>query len=81
MKYPLVYVKFDDHCMGSGKDPVPFACEVFGILRNEDAKAYYIVSWVSDGELESDDSEGYCILKSTVLKFKELGLYEYKKGI
>jgi hypothetical protein len=70
--HSLVYLKFWDHCMGTADSLAPIECEVFGILKGQDDLAYYVISWICEANLSDPDSEGYCILKSTVVKLKVL---------
>lgn len=71
-KRPIVYIKFLDHAMGNGETIGPCECEIVGWLREETNKHYIVVSWITDGNPESHNSECYCIVKGTVLQFKKL---------
>lgn len=71
-KFPLVHVVFLDHCMGAANMIAPIQCEAFGILRNEDKHAYYVMSWICDKDLYDSDTEGYCILKKDVIEMKKI---------
>lgn len=69
---PLVYCRFLDHASGPSNEVKPIVCEVFGILKKEDRDVYHIVSWICDFNLNDSNSDGYCILKSAVLEYREI---------
>lgn len=73
-KLPIVYCRFLDHVSSSSEISAPFTCEVFGVLWKQDKNAYYVVSWIAENRLEDNNSECYCILKSTVLELRQLTL-------
>jgi len=64
--------KFKDHCQGPADSTHPIDCEVIGVLREETKDAYYIISWVCNGNLSDPNSEVYCILKSCVISYKKI---------
>lgn len=70
--YPLIHITFLDHSMGSPDDAKPYQCEVFGVLYKEDDRAYYLASWVCNGDISEHNNECYAILKSCVLKKRRL---------
>lgn len=69
---PLVYLRFLDHASGSATEVKPIMCELFGILKKEDSISYQVVSWICDFNLNDSNSDGYCILKSAVLEYREI---------
>jgi hypothetical protein len=69
---PLVYIKFYDHVSGSADNIKPIVCEMFGILRSEDALCYTVCAWICEFNLSDPNTDAYCILKSTVLEFEYL---------
>ena len=71
-EFKAVYIKFLDHSSGSAATLSSCECEVFGILRNETEKEYFVISWICDGDLRGEDSDAYCVLKSCVVEFEEL---------
>lgn len=70
--YGIVWMEFWDHCSGPADSTDVVKCQMVGILRNETKLAYYVVPWVCASNLRDINSEVYCILKSTVLKYKEI---------
>lgn len=71
-KYKILYLRFWDHTSNNAEDLDCGIAEAMGILREETDIAYYIVAWVWNSNLSDSNSEGYCILKSTVLECIEL---------
>lgn len=71
-KLPLVRIDFDDHAQTTGGEANHVTCTVFGILYRESKKAYYVTSWISDGEFNGINSDTYCVLKGTVIKFQKI---------
>lgn len=77
---PLIYIRFNDHVQGSGENVnSPIECEIVGILRNEDDTAYYVATWIANGDLYNNNSEIWCILKGVVLEFKQLKVSSSKR--
>lgn len=73
-RLPVVCIEFHDHCMDTTSDlKKPIYCQVFGVLYKEDELAYYVASWICDREVESANTEGFCILKSTVIRKHRIG--------
>lgn len=73
IKRPLIVLEFLDHAVATGyENATPISCIAVGFLIKEDKKAYYLCSWIGDHP-ESDDSEYYVILKSTVTKKHKYG--------
>jgi hypothetical protein len=70
--YRPVYIKFLDHYQADMPSMRPVVCEVFGTLVESDKMCHYVCSWVCEGNLTDHNSDGYCILKSTVLDLKYL---------
>lgn len=68
----MVWCLFWDHCSGPADSTDPVKCEIVGILRNKTKLAYYIVPWICEANLSSSNSDVYCILRSSVIKFKEV---------
>lgn len=72
-RYKLVHITFLDHYMGPSNElPGPFICEAFGVLAEETKLHYKVVSWVGGGDVNDHNSEGYVILKSTVVEVRRL---------
>lgn len=69
---PLIYLRFLDHSSGAANEVKPIVCELFGILKKEDDVSYQVVSWICDFNLNDSNSDGYCILKSAVLEYREI---------
>lgn len=69
---PLVYVRFLDHCQDDSVSIKPIVCEVFGILKKEDKIAWYVCPWVCDYNLNDSNTDCYCILKSTMIEYRQI---------
>ncbi len=47
-------------------------CHVFGVIYKTTSLAYYVASWICDGEIKTQNTDAYKILKSTVIKITRL---------
>lgn len=68
-KRPVV-LRFWDHCNFSGESIEafrPLECEVVGYLVGETKLAYHVVVWVSEDDVLSENTDGYVVLKSTII--------------
>lgn len=67
-----VAITFYDHSrtLRGGVNP-PMVCELKGDLIGECGIAYYLATWISDGQVD-DNTDSYTILKSTVIKLRYL---------
>lgn len=72
MKFNLVRIEFDDHSHAIGGEAEVIPCVCWGVLYNETKKAYFVSSWMSDGKLNGENSDTYCILKGCVTKFSKI---------
>jgi len=74
MQNRLVKIKFYDHVSTKGDEhgAGALSCEIFGLLFKEDGLSYYVASWVGDGDLSSNNTEVFVILKSTVIGIVDL---------
>lgn len=66
-----VCIRFWDHAQGSGAEIEPVFCEVFGLLGEECEKAYRVITWLADQELD-DNAEQVVIMKGDVVEILEL---------
>lgn len=68
------YVRIDflDHAMQSGADIKPIHCCVVGILFAEDKNAYYVATWLAEGNPDNN-MESFSILKKVITKLTYLG--------
>lgn len=73
---PLVYARFYDHMQDSAPEAKPIVCEVFGILKSDDGLSLVICPWICNFNLSDPNSDAYCILKSTVLEYRQIDLKE-----
>lgn len=71
-EFKVVHIRFWDHLSSNAKELEPCICETVGVLREETKLAYWIISWIYNSNLGDENSEGYCILKSTVLEYNQL---------
>jgi hypothetical protein len=71
-KYPAVRCVFYDHFQADSPSLQPVRCAVYGKLAKEDDLCYYILSWICEGDMDSRNSDGHCIIKSTVIKLTYL---------
>lgn len=68
----LVHVQFFDHVVTHTEHKTLMRCDAFGLLL-EDTETYIrLVTWVTDGKPESDDSEGFIIAKGPGFKLSRL---------
>lgn len=67
-KYPIIKLIFLDHFQADSTSLQPIRCTVYGRLAREDDLCYYVLSWICEGDVVSHNSDGYAILKSTVIK-------------
>lgn len=61
----IVEIEFLDHVCITGGMAEPIRCRCIGELLNEDKKAFYIASWLTE-ENETHNMDSHTILKSTV---------------
>jgi hypothetical protein len=71
MKKHIHVINFLDHCQVTGGMTEPIKCTVVGFLVTQDAKAYYVASWIAGDEVDHN-SDTYAILKSTVTKIRKV---------
>lgn len=71
IKMKPVHVTFLDHCSSNGDEMAPAYIDLFGVIVKEDAKAYYVASWVADGQIDSN-SDCYTVIKHKGLKIRKL---------
>lgn len=69
---PMVRIIFWDHYQSDAPSLQLVPCAIYGVLAKEDKLSYSVLSWIYDGQLDSHNSDGYCILKSSVLSFTKL---------
>jgi hypothetical protein len=72
-KYPLVRINFLDHCQFSGDLAwEPIQCELTGRLVQETPVHYIIATWIADQELNSPDTELFCVIKHPGLEITKV---------
>lgn len=70
---PIVEISFLDHSESPADQIGSLPIRVYGVLVKETAKEYHVVSWVTDGAVNSDQSDGYAIVKHKGVKKRILG--------
>jgi hypothetical protein len=68
----VYHIIFLDHCMHSGADAGLIKCHVYGLLGNETSKSIDIHTWQPDQIEDEVNVEKFSILKSAIIKAKEL---------
>lgn len=71
-KLKLVSLTFWDHISGPADTTKALKCEISGWLIKESNVAYYINTWIAEGNPFDSNSEVYVIIKSTVIKKRVL---------
>lgn len=72
MRHRLVEIEFLDHCMNTDVEDVrPLPCTVVGTLIGQCKHAYYIASWLADGQVDRN-TESFTILKKVILRVTPL---------
>lgn len=71
-KFPIVHIKFLDHCLTDGTETQPISCEVMGYLTHEDKGCYVVASWVCDSQVNSENNEVFVIVKHPGVKKRVL---------
>jgi hypothetical protein len=75
-KYYLCHIEGIDHCMRSGDEKrTPVLMHVAGYLIEEDDEAYYLASWLFNGDPDHVSTEISVVLKSAVMRFKRTNLF------
>ena len=73
-KAPIVALSFKDHTEATGNIAELAECIVFGALVKETDEAYFVCSWITDGQPFSIDSNIYTIQKHKGIKCQKLNL-------
>jgi hypothetical protein len=76
VKRQLVEITFLDHCMNDGVNLAPIPCSVTGTLIGECKDAWYVATWLADGQTDQN-MESFTILKKVVIKMHRL----VKRGV
>lgn len=72
-KLPVVEIKFLDHALCSGVDQTPLPITVYGLLVKETKHAYQIACWLTNHAVNSDQNEGFAIVKHNGIKLRIIG--------
>lgn len=64
-RHRLVEIKFLDHCVNQGADIRPIECAVVGTIVGQCRNAWYVASWLAEGEVDAN-MESFSILKKVV---------------
>lgn len=70
--YPVCEVSFLDHNSTRGDNLATTKCRVVGWLIKEDDDALYVATWITDEDVQSNDTEVFTILKKVVSDFKRI---------
>lgn len=71
VKPRFVEVEFLDHCVSEGSNVRPIPCVVVGTLVGECKDAWYVASWLAEGQVD-DNMTSFTILKKVVTKMTTL---------
>lgn len=72
----VLEIVFLDHVSATNGIAEPLYCRVIGELVNQDKKAYYLASWLTE-ESDFQNMDSHTILKSTI---KSIEVIRKKKG-
>lgn len=68
----LIEIQFYDHSENEGAiDQEPLICDVFGLLINETPLSYHVMHWLTNQDVNNEESKSYTILKAAVLSIRK----------